>query len=202
MDQNTIDRLTTLENEIEQKLEERRTLLRESTGEVVENYTLLDTDGREVRLADLFGEKDELIVVHNMGRGCTYCTLWADGFNGVADHLASRAAFALISPDTPEVQKAFAEGRNWKFPTYSAAESSFTEDMDYVSRDEEGQVFYMPGYSVFTKDEEGTIRRTGRDFFGPNDMYSGIWHMFAMLPEGVRGWYPRFSYEREKTETA
>lgn len=197
MDQNVIDRLTTLENEIEQKMGERRGILRDSTGEVVENCTLLDTEGNQVRLEELFGEKEELIVIHNMGRSCRYCTLWADGFNGVAEHLADRAAFALVSPDRPEVQREFAEGRNWRFPIYSAADSSFIDDMDYLSRDEEGKTFYMPGYSVFRKEEDGTIRRTGRDFFGPMDMYSGIWHMFAMLPEGIGAWQPRFSYATE-----
>ena len=197
MNQDVIDRLTTLEDEIEQKMEERRGLLRDSTGEVVENYEFLDTEGKGVTLADLFGDSDELIVIHNMGRSCPYCTLWADGFNGVAPHLADRAGFVLISPDRPEVQKEFVEGRDWRFPTYSAAESTFIEDMGYLTRDEEGKVFYMPGYSVFRREEDGTIRRTGRDFFGPMDMYSGIWHLFALLPEGAGGWHPRFSYEEE-----
>lgn len=30
-------------------------------------------------LSALFGERDELIVIHNMGSKCAYCTLWADG---------------------------------------------------------------------------------------------------------------------------
>ena len=41
-----------------------------------------------------------------MGRGCSYCTLWADGFNGLRHHFEDRAAFVVVSPDTPEQQKA------------------------------------------------------------------------------------------------
>jgi len=63
--------------------------------ELVEDFALRDLDGSERRLSELFGEKDDLIVVHNMGRGCNHCTLWADGFNGLADHLADRASFVL-----------------------------------------------------------------------------------------------------------
>jgi len=50
-----------------------------------------------------------------MGRSCPYCTMWADGFNGVLDHLEDRAAFALVSPDTPLAQRKFAGSRGWKF---------------------------------------------------------------------------------------
>lgn len=199
MKQESMDRLGRLDREIEEKMEERRRLLQEESGETVENYRLRDTDGNEVSLAELFGDHDELILIHNMGRSCAYCTLWADGFNGVAEHLADRAAFVLVSPDRPEVQKEFAEGRNWRFETYSAADTSFIADMGYTTTNDEGKIFYLPGYSVFTKEEDGTIRRTGRDFFGPMDLYAGIWHLFAMLPAGPNGWHPRFSYEQPAT---
>ena len=42
--------------------------------------------------------KRDLIVIHNMGASCPYCTLWADGFNGIYDHLADRAAFVALQP--------------------------------------------------------------------------------------------------------
>ena len=35
-----------------------------------------------VRLSELFGEHDDLVIIHNMGASCRYCTLWADGFSG------------------------------------------------------------------------------------------------------------------------
>jgi hypothetical protein len=30
--------------------------------------------------------------------------VWADGFNGIYEHLADRAAFVLATPNTPQVQ--------------------------------------------------------------------------------------------------
>ena len=96
--------------------------------QAVTDYEFAGRDG-PVKLSALFGDKNELFVIHNMGTGCVYCTLWADGFNGVYDHLANRAAFVLTSPNTPEVQQQFARGRGWRFPMVSHQGSDFAKDM-------------------------------------------------------------------------
>ena len=49
----------------------------------------LRTLAGETTLLDLFGDRDTLLAIHNMGQGCRYCTLWADGFNGLLPHLES-----------------------------------------------------------------------------------------------------------------
>lgn len=36
----------------------------------IQDYTLLDNDGKSVKLSGLFGGKDPLVVLHNMGKGC------------------------------------------------------------------------------------------------------------------------------------
>jgi len=54
--------------------------------EPVKDYTFRRADGRSVRLFELFGDKADLFVIHNMGQSCPYCTLWADGFNGAYAH--------------------------------------------------------------------------------------------------------------------
>src|SRR5215204_1578561 len=56
---------------------------RRRSGEAVADYALLDPDGSPTTLSALFGDGDDLIVIHNMGRGCVYCTLWADGFSSL-----------------------------------------------------------------------------------------------------------------------
>src|SRR5262249_41658236 len=94
--------------------------------EPIKDYALASTQG-PVSLADLFGDKDTRFVIHNMGQGCPYCTLWADGFNGVHAHLSTRAAFVLSPPDAPDKQRAFADSRGWKFPMVSHAGTSFAE---------------------------------------------------------------------------
>lgn len=78
----------------------------------VDDYAFSTAAG-EVRLSELFGDKQDLFVIHNMGTSCPYCTLWADGYNGVYHHLADRAAFVVASPDDPQVQARFAASRGW-----------------------------------------------------------------------------------------
>lgn len=68
-------------------------LKRRRPPEQVANYTLAGPTG-PVKLSALFGSHKDLIVVHNMGRRCPYCTMWADGYNGLRPHLENRAAFA------------------------------------------------------------------------------------------------------------
>jgi predicted dithiol-disulfide oxidoreductase (DUF899 family) len=156
--------------------------------EPVQDYEFATPDGA-VRLSKLFGRKDDLIVIHNMGSSCPYCTLWADGFNGLYDHLANRAAFALSSPDTPAVQKRFAEGRGWRFPMVSHKGTSFAADMGY--RTEDGG--WMPGVSVFKRDD-ARILRVADTGFSPGDDFCALWHFLALFPEGTGEWSPRFRY--------
>lgn len=145
----------------------------------VQDYTLKDTSGNDVKLSEMFGDKENLFLVHNMGKSCSYCTLWADGFSGVTYFIEKKAAFGLVSPDKPEVQKEFAESRGWKFKTYSSAGSSFTKDMGYLTEENN----YWPGVSVFHKNSDGGITRVAKDFFGPGDFYSSPWHFFDLLPQ-------------------
>src|SRR5580658_1896737 len=97
---------------------------------IVPDYAFATPDGT-THLSDLFGAKDDLIVIHNMGVSCPNCTLWADGFNGIYEHLANRAAFVLCSPDAPGTQRSFAESRGWRFPMVSHQGTSFAADMGY-----------------------------------------------------------------------
>lgn len=186
-------KLEALEREITEKQSERRELLKQMSGERVHNYALKNWGGTTTTLAEMFGDKDELLIVHNMGRSCPYCTLWADGFNGVAHHLNNRVAFALVSPNSPDVQKEFAQSRGWTFTMYSAEGSDFTRDLGYEV-EHEGRPYQLPGVSSFTKDSEGNITRISRDFFGPGDSYAGIWHLLDLLPNGPNGWHPKFAY--------
>ena len=168
-------------------------LRRKLPPEPVRDYELNGADG-PVRLSELFGDGDDLILIHNMGTGCSNCTMWADGFNGEWEHLQSRAAFVVVSPDSPEVQQAFARGRGWRFPMYSAEGTTFIEDMGFRWEEEAFLSGYQPGVSVFRKNEDGGLVRVAKDSFGPGDLYCGVWHLFDLLPDGPDGWDPLFKY--------
>ncbi len=170
------------------ELRKQMTELMKSEPHEVTDYTFKTVEG-DVLLSDLFGGKPDLLMVHNMGTGCTSCTLWADGFNGIYPHLADRAAFCISSPDTPETQQKFAASRGWRFPMVSHQGSSFAEDMGY--RGEDGG--WHPGLSSFRMDD-GKITRVATTPMGPFDDYCAIWHMFNLLQDGPDGWQPQYKY--------
>lgn len=161
--------------------------------EPVQDYVLKNTDGSESRLSELFGDKDDLILIHNMGTGCSSCTMWADGFNGLSPHLMDRAAFVVCSPDRPEVMKRFGEKRGWRFRMVSAHESPFFQDMGFWGKGP------WPGVSTFRREKDGTIARVAKDVFDSGDDYCATWPLFDLLEGGVDGWEPKFGYgEKEK----
>jgi len=141
-----------------------------------------------VKLSELFGDKNTLFMIHNMGIGCPYCTLWADGFNGILDHLQNRAAFVMSTPDGPDKQRSFAESRGWNFSMVSHQGTKFAEDMGY-----KGEDHWLPGISVFRK-QNGQIVRVSNTGFGPGDDFCNIWHIFDLIPEGPDGWQPKYKY--------
>lgn len=155
--------------------------------EVVEDYTFTNVDGNPVKLSELFGDKSELLVIHNMGSSCPYCSLWADGLTGFTKHILERTAFALCSADDHATAKAFSEKRGWNYPVVSGKANGFAQAMGFESPD----YGVMPGVSAFHKAADGTITRTGKDHFGPGDSYCGIWPLFDLLEGGAGEWEPK-----------
>lgn len=189
MDADTRDELMKLYGNVKAAQDELNQFLRgqtDSESDVAE-HVFATADG-DIRLRDLFGEHEDLILIHNMGASCPYCTLWADGFNGVLPHLEDRAAFVVVSPDEPAAQKKFARSRGWEFRMVSD-QGDFTAEMGYRHGDD-----VMPGFSSFRRDGE-KVYRVGHSPFGPGDVYCGVWHLFDMLDEGADGWQPKFRYE-------
>lgn len=157
--------------------------------EIGKNYLFADFNSKKIPFSELFFGKDDLILIHNMGVSCPYCTMWADGLNGVLQHLENRAAFVVVSPDEPKIQKKFYESRGWKFRMYSAKDTSFTADMGFEAKDQE----QIPGVSSFRK-EGGKIFRVSKARFGPGDKFCIVWHLFALLKDGSNNWEPKFKY--------
>jgi len=165
-------------------------LRRRQPRQEVTDYTFKGWDGSQVTLSSLFGDKKDLILIQNMGKGCPNCTMWADGFNGVLHHLEHRAAFAVISPDDSETQKKFATGRGWRFKMCSGQGSSFAKNMGFQS-DKGG---YNPGVLTFRKESDGKMYRISQAGFGPGDDFCTVWHLFDLLKDGPAGWEPKYSY--------
>jgi predicted dithiol-disulfide oxidoreductase (DUF899 family) len=184
----TTERLTAYRREIAALREKMREVQAAVEPEEVADYLLTGAVG-PVRLSELFGDKDTLFVIHNMGRTCPNCTMWADGFNGALPHLENRAAFVITSPDDPATQATFAASRGWRFRMVSHQGTDFAADLGYRS-ERDG---WLPGVSVFRK-EGGRILRVSDQRLHPGDDLCAVWHFFDMIPEGPAGWRAKFSY--------
>ena len=99
-----------LQSEISEKIAKLNELRKSATPTLVRNYAFKTLEG-SVSLLDLFADKTKLFAIHNMGQGCRYCTIWADGFNAFLPHLENEFAVVLLSKDPPEAQRIFANAR-------------------------------------------------------------------------------------------
>lgn len=181
------DEIAALERRIGEQIEQLRQLRKANVAQPVPNYTFATTDG-ETTLRDLFGERDKLLVIHNMGQGCRYCTLWADGFNGLLPHLEDALAVALVSKDPPTVQRNFANSRGWRFRMASHGGGAYIREQGVF-----GEAENYPGAVVYERAGED-IRRKNACVFGPGDIYCALWPFLGMAGVDGGDWTPQFHY--------
>ncbi|MCB1197640.1 MAG: DUF899 family protein [Deltaproteobacteria bacterium] len=176
-----------LEVEIGELITKLNGLRKENPSQEVANYMFSTTTG-EISLHDLFGQHDTLMVIHNMGQGCRYCTLWGDGINGFLPHLENTMAVAMVSKDDPVLQRQFANARGWRFTTASHGGKGYIEEQT-VSEGSKN----MPGVVVYTR-KGNTIYRKNASVFGPGDLYCSLWHLISLAGMGVEEFTPQFHY--------
>ena len=93
-----------------------------------------ETDAGSASLADLFGGRSQLLVYHFMfgpdyDAGCPSCSSIADGFNGVAVHLANHDVMLSAVSRAPLAKlQAFKRRMGWTFPWASSHGSDFNAD--------------------------------------------------------------------------
>ena len=184
---------------IVQVAEQRRAL--PPGGEVLNYYRF---DGKEgtVGFAELFGDKDTLVIYSFMygpqrETGCAMCTSQMSAWDGIAPHVRRRAAFVMTARSPLERILAYGKERGWSnLNLYSDPSGDYTRD--YVSAEDAD----MPGYNVFER-KSGVIRHfwrsegsketadPGQDSHDAPDM-SALWTILDTTPEG-RGtdWYPK-----------
>ena len=153
----------------------------------VRNYNF-QTQSGEVSLLDLFGDQDKLLMIHNMGQACRYCTLWADGFNGFVPHLESAMSVVLASKDDPETQRRFANSRGWRFRLVSHGGGDYIQEQSVMK--DQGN---MPGAVVYERLGEKIVRQNAC-VFGPGDLYCSMWGLLGLAGLGTDEWTPQYSY--------
>src|SRR5215212_247230 len=94
------------------------------------------TDEGSASLADLFRGRSQLLVYHFMfgpdyAAGCPSCSSIADGFNGIAVHLANHDVMlsAVSRAPLPKLV-AFKQRMGWEFPWASAHDTDFNADFN------------------------------------------------------------------------
>src|SRR5207244_5468315 len=110
----------------------------------VEKDYRFDTDEGKASLADLFQGRSQLLVYHFMfgpdyKAGCMSCSSIADGFNGIAIHLANHDVMLWAVSRAPLAQlQEFKRRMGWTFPWASSFGSEFNFDFN-ISVTEEQQ---------------------------------------------------------------
>ena len=169
---------------------------------VEKNYTFQGPDG-ERTLAELFGDRSQLIVQHFMfgedwKQGCPACSFWADGFNGLTIHMAHRdAAFVAVSNAPYPQLDAYKRRMGWTFDWVSSHGTSFNEDyrVSFTKEQlESGTADYnfgtsiggeeSPGTSVFAKDDAGEVFHTYSCYARGLDNMNAAYQYIDLLPKG------------------
>jgi predicted dithiol-disulfide oxidoreductase (DUF899 family) len=183
-------------------------------GPAVDDYVFLEGprdldagDGpvERVRLSQLFSAPGRALVIYQLMYGkrqttpCPMCTMWIDGFNGVAQHLEQNVDFAIAAAAEPAALRQHARDRGWRnLRLLSCGDSTFKFDLN--SEDAEGN--QDSTISVFTRDDRGVVRhfysahpRMADDIDERGiDLLSPVWNVLDLTPAGRGDWYPELNY--------
>jgi predicted dithiol-disulfide oxidoreductase (DUF899 family) len=171
--------------------------------QVTKEYHFDGTNGRE-SLADLFGGRSQLVVYHFMFHpddksGCAHCSLRADGFAGVIQHLNQRDVTMVVVSRAPLAKLLeFQQRMGWAFKWVSSGGSDFNFDYqasftpeemaakramyNYTLRDP--QAPEREGHSVFYRDASGTVFHTYSCYDRGNDKLNLHYHYLDLVPKG------------------
>jgi predicted dithiol-disulfide oxidoreductase (DUF899 family) len=183
-------------------------------GPAVEDYVFLegprdlgagDAPVREVALGELFSGPERPLIVYHFMYGkrqtepCPMCTMWIDGYNGIAHHVARKADFVVAAAADPAALRGYARDRGWhRLRLLSCGDSTFKYDLG--SEDENGE--QDSTVSVLTRDGDGTVRhaysahpRLADDIQERGiDLLTPVWHLLDLTPQGRGDWYPATDY--------
>jgi predicted dithiol-disulfide oxidoreductase (DUF899 family) len=162
------------------------------------NYTFESALG-SYTLGELFKGTSQLITYHYMfgpdwQEGCKSCSFWADQYDTINQHIGQRdVSLAVISRAKWQAFDPFKTRMGWKFHWLSSADNSFNQDFNVsFSGQQKGTYNYretdvmeeLPGLSVFTKDDDGTIYHTYSCYSRGLDPLNATYQMLDLVPKG------------------
>jgi len=184
------------------------------TGPVVPDYEFVECTlpgpphagtERTVHLSDLFTAPGRPLIVYHYMFGkqqtspCPMCTMWIDGFDGIAHHVTQNADFVIVAAADVDPLRAFALERGWSTVRLLSAGAS-TFKYDFGSEDSEG--VQDSRVSVFMQDADGVVRHsyTSSPHMSADleqrgiDLLCPTWHLLDLTPVGRGDWYASLTY--------
>jgi len=176
---------------------------REMPWEKVEkNYVFDGPSGKET-LADLFGDRSQLIIYHFMFgpdwvEGCPSCSFISDHIDASVPHLAARDIRLVVVSHAPIAQiEAFKKRMGWRFHWVSSSNTDFNYDYQVSAKKEDlaNDVYYnynmqkfpsdeRPGASVFYKDDARNLFHTYSTYARGLDILIGAYNWIDLTPKG------------------
>jgi predicted dithiol-disulfide oxidoreductase (DUF899 family) len=162
---------------------------------------------RTVKLSELFGDKDTLVIYNymfgpQMKAPCPACTSILDSLDGAAPHITQRVALAVVAKSPVARVRTFTDQRGWRnLRLLSSTNSSYSRD--YHGETDDGA--QRPILNVFVRNGETIYHSYATELmFAPTekgqhsrhvDFIWPLWNIFDCTPEG-RGqdWHPKLSY--------
>jgi len=166
-------------------------------------YAFEGPDGVET-LEQLFARHSQLLVYHFMfptswEAGCKSCSFWADGYDGIVEHLAQRdVAHVTISIAPLAKLRAYQARMGWRFKWLSSARCDFNRDFGVSFTPQEiasrtpaynfGTLPFgveeAPGVSVFARTGPGEIFLTYQCFSRGLDALNPAYQLLDLVPKG------------------
>ncbi len=156
-------------------------------------------------LSELFtAECNTLIVQHLMfspdsDAACPMCSMWTDGFNAVVRHVEQRTSFVVIAKTQLDKLRTWGQDRGWdRLRLLSSYDNSFNADFGVeLAPDRQ-----LPALSAFRCGSDGsimhcytTVGSLVERHHRAMDLFTPVWNLLDLLPEGRGDWMPSHDYE-------
>ena len=192
------------EKELTQARDELAAQRRQLPWVAVDQEYVFDGPNGPITLAELFDGRRQLLVYHFMfapewTQGCKSCSLVADHYDPAIVHLAHRdTTLVTVSRAPLEKLQAFRERMGWSFLWVSSGRNSFNHDYGvyFTPQEQEGglaiynyaqsaiPISDLPGLSVFTRDDAGTIYHSYSTYARGLDIFLNVYNLLDTTPLG------------------
>jgi predicted dithiol-disulfide oxidoreductase (DUF899 family) len=169
-------------------------------GEIPEDYVFHNLENMSIKLSELFGDHDTLLIYSymlgpEMTEPCSMCTSILDGLESSLPSIIDKCGFAAVISGSVEQANDIYQRKGWKnLPLLSAQSNTYNKD--YLGEIEDGS--QIPMMNVFTRKDGKILHFWGSELvFEPSkndprhmDLLWPLWNTLDLTPEGRGKQYP------------